>query len=42
MFISKLRPNDSFGLVLFNDNGTTLIPSTLKKNIDMESVLKTV
>ena len=27
MFFSKLRPNDSFGLVTFNNQGHTIIPS---------------
>lgn len=26
MFYSKLRPDDSFGLVVFNNQGTTILP----------------
>ena len=26
MFVSKLRPNDAFGLVVFNNSGKTVIP----------------
>lgn len=31
MFFSKLRDNDSFGLVVFNNQADTIIPCKLKK-----------
>ena len=33
MFISKLRPNDSVGLVTFNNHGKTIIKPTFKSDI---------
>jgi hypothetical protein len=30
MFFSKMRPNDAFGLVTFNDKGHTIIPCRQK------------
>ena len=36
MFISKLRPTDSFGLVTFNNHGRTIIKPTLKADITNE------
>ena len=30
MFFSKLRANDSFGLVVFDDRGDTVVPCTKK------------
>ncbi len=30
MFFSKLRPNDAFGLIVFDDKADTLIPCQLK------------
>lgn len=29
MLIEKLEPNDSFGLIVFNDKATALVPLTL-------------
>ena len=42
MFFSKLRPNDSFGLVTFNNSAKTIIPVTRKSNIEMEAVTSLV
>lgn len=33
MLISKLKPNDSLGMVLFNNRARVLFESTAKKNI---------
>jgi hypothetical protein len=33
MFVSKLRPDDAVGIVLFDDKAVTFLPLTLKKNI---------
>lgn len=42
MFFSKLRSDDSFGLVTFNNQGHLIIPTTRKSNLDMEHVISTV
>ena len=42
MFFSKLRPNDSFGLVTFNNSGHVLIPVTKKSHLEMDHVVTTV
>lgn len=42
MFVSKLRPDDAFGLVVFDDKGETVIPCTLKKNLEVEAVFSLV
>ncbi len=38
MFVSKLRPNDSFGLVTFNTTGSVVIKPMRKDEIDVENV----
>lgn len=38
MFYSKLRPNDSFGLVVFNNKGTTILPVQTVAERDFEEV----
>lgn len=42
MFVSKLQDNDSFGLVIFTDTAHSLIPCTLKKNLDLDIVFKKI
>lgn len=45
MFFSKLRPNDAFGLVVFNNSAKTLIPLQKASQIQLTKiteVLKTV
>ena len=42
MFFSKLRPDDSFGLTTFNNQGHNIIPVTRKSNLEMEYVVSTV
>ena len=42
MFISKLRPSDSFGLVTFNNQGHTVIPVQKVSTLKMEEVTKAV
>lgn len=45
MFVSKLRPNDSFGLVVFNNQAKTLIPVQKASTIEFDKVsqiLKTI
>lgn len=42
MFISKLRPSDSFGLVTFNSGGHVVIKGIKKSEIDMENVFAMV
>lgn len=42
MFVSKLRPTDTFGLVTFNNQGQTLLKSTLKSELDMDTVFEMV
>jgi hypothetical protein len=36
MFVSKLRLDDSFGLVIFNTTAQTILPCSLKKDIDLD------
>ena len=36
MLISKLKPNDSMGMVVFNNNATTVFECTSKRNISSE------
>jgi hypothetical protein len=36
MFVSKLRNTDSFGLVVFEDDAKTIIPSQRKDKINVE------
>jgi hypothetical protein len=38
--IEKLRPDDAFSLVTFNNYGKTIIPLQFKKNIDLEEAKK--
>ena len=38
MFYSKLRPNDSFGLISFNDQARLLMKQTKKEEIKEEEV----
>lgn len=38
MFVSKLKPEDSFGLVTFNSKGATMIKQIRKNDIDIEVV----
>ena len=42
MFFSKLRPNDSFGLITFNNQGHLVIPVSKRSDLDMEHVISTV
>lgn len=42
MFVSKLRPSDSFGLVTFDDKGETILNGMKKSEIDMETVFAMV
>lgn len=42
MFFSKLRPDDSFGLVTFNNQAKCLIPVQKKATIEMEAVTSIV
>ena len=42
MFFSKLRPDDAFGLVTFNNSATTVIPVQKKSSIEMEAVTSIV
>lgn len=42
MFISKLRPTDSFSLVTFNNQGHTVIPMQKMSSLNIEDVTKTV
>jgi Mg-chelatase subunit ChlD len=35
MLISKLKPNDSVSLVIFNDEATTVFDQTLKSDLGM-------
>lgn len=36
MFVSKLRADDSFGLILFNNQAQTFLPVTKKSEMEME------
>ena len=36
MLIGKLKPNDSIGMVVFDDRADTIFVSTLKKNLTSE------
>lgn len=38
MFVSKLRPNDSFGLVIFDDKAETVVQCIQKKDVEMEAL----
>lgn len=38
MFFSKLRPDDSFGLVTFNNTAHTIIPSQKASKIEFNKV----
>lgn len=42
MFVSKLRPDDAFGLVVFDDKGETVVPCTKKSDIEVEAVFAMV
>lgn len=42
MFVSKLRPDDAFGLVIFDDKGETVVPCTRKSDIEVEAVFAMV
>jgi Mg-chelatase subunit ChlD len=42
MFVSKLRPDDSFGLVVFDTKGSTMIPCTQKKDLEVETVFSMI
>lgn len=33
MFVSKLRPDDAVGIVVFDTAASTLLPPTLKKDL---------
>lgn len=35
MFVSKLRPSDSFGLVIFNNEGKIIVPSQKRESFDL-------
>ena len=38
MFVSKLKPSDSFGLVTFNNQGFMVIKGIKKSQLDLENV----
>ncbi len=40
MFFSKLRPNDSFGLVVFDNKAETMIPCEKRSEQNPENVFK--
>ena len=42
MFLSKLRDDDSFGLVQFTDISKTLIQCDLKKNLELDTIFTIV
>lgn len=42
MFVSKLRPSDSFGLVTFDDEGYTLIKGMKKSEMDLEVIFELI
>jgi secreted protein with Ig-like and vWFA domain len=42
MFVSKLRPSDTFGLVLFNTAGHVLIPIQQREYFDLEKLFSTI
>lgn len=42
MFFSKLRPNDSFGLIVFNTKGEILIPCQPKKDLVPDELFKII
>ena len=42
MFVSKLRTNDSFGLVTFNSQGQTVLNGMRKSEMDLETVFAMV
>lgn len=42
MFFSKLRPNDGFGLVVFNNSAKTLIPLQKASSIQFETLSDTL
>ena len=42
MFVSKLRPSDSFGLVTFDNHGYVVIKGTKKSDLDMSKVFTIV
>lgn len=42
MFVSKLRPSDSFGIVTFNDQGQVIVKGSKKSEIDIENVFALV
>ena len=42
MFVSKLRDTDSFGLVVFDDKGETLVPCTRKDKLDTNALFAMV
>jgi hypothetical protein len=42
MFVSKLRPDDAFGLVIFDDKGETVVPVSMKKDLEVEAVFAMV
>jgi Mg-chelatase subunit ChlD len=42
MFVSKLRPTDAFGLVVFDDKGETIVPCTQKANLEVEAIFAMV
>lgn len=42
MFFSKLRPTDSFGLVVFNNKGQTLIPCRQRSELIPDEVFKII
>ena len=42
MFVSKMRPNDAFGLIVFNNSAKTLIPLQRVSAIKIENVSATL
>lgn len=42
MFLSKLRPTDSFGLVVFGSTAINLIPVQKVSEFKLEDIIKTI
>ncbi len=42
MFVSKLRPTDSFGLVTFDTSGYVVVNAMKKSELDMETIFAMV
>jgi Mg-chelatase subunit ChlD len=42
MLISKLKPNDSIGMVVFSDDAETIFECTMKKDIQIEEMFQKI